>query len=370
MPKTITPLLLNRIQLESTTLVTLWEITRVDGIRVLLTDHDQNLTIEDDTYIAMVGYNRTALTIREGLDSDTMDITGILSVDTVSEDDIIRGLYDFADLRISLIDHSDPSLGIAPLKRGKFGEVITTPSGLFRTEVSSLTAQLSQEILERAAPLCRADLGDVRCMVPLNPVELQREQAVTEGQFFRVVTGAGPNSDRFENRIYEVTQSGITSDTAPTFSSTVGDTTLDGNAEFTARESFTRSGVVVNSINNQELELNIDEPRAFTDGEIGDNWFAQGLITFETGVNSGRTFEIRTWLPATNTIVLIFELIDDAAIGDVFVIEPGDDKRRTTCRNKFVIPDTRDFANGNVINMQAEPDLPGRDALLTVPDAQ
>ena len=48
----------------------------------------------------------------------------------------------------------------------------------------------------------------------------------------------------------------------------------------------------------------------------------------------------------------------DIEIGDQFTIHAGCDKRRETCSAKF----------NNIVNLRAEPDLPGQDAVTAYPD--
>ena len=44
------------------------------------------------------------------------------------------------------------------------------------------------------------------------------------------------------------------------------------------------------------------------------------------------------------------------AVGDTFAISAGCDKSKATCKNRF----------NNLVNMRAEPDLPGQDKIMQV----
>jgi hypothetical protein len=89
-------------------------------------------------------------------------------------------------------------------------------------------------------------------------------------------------------------------------------------------------------------------------------------LTFETGNNAGRTLEIKSWTQATRTL----ELWDPAklaiAIGDQFRLYAGCNKRVVEdCRDKFQIPGSLLFADGNARNFRGEPYVPGS-ALVAV----
>ncbi len=172
-----------------------------------------------------------------------------------------------------------------------------------------------------------------------------------------------PTQEQYENRIYEVTVAGTTAGSQPAYSIAVDATTVDGTATMTAREAFTREAEVVTVTDRRVFTIAITDPRD------GDGWFNGGGAVFETGTNVGRTLEVKDYVLATNTITLFLPAPFDIQVGSKLRIYSGCDKRRTVCRNKFVIPDSQDFVNGNVINFRGEPDLTGLDDLVRYPDA-
>ena len=74
-----------------------------------------------------------------------------------------------------------------------------------------LSQPLAQSTLEVFSPNCRADLGDHRCKFPIQPPELERDQTVSAGAFYRVPTAAGTGSARYEDRISAVLGDVVTS---------------------------------------------------------------------------------------------------------------------------------------------------------------
>jgi uncharacterized phage protein (TIGR02218 family) len=116
----------------------------------------------------------------------------------IVEDEVRAGLFDGAEIAISFVHWQDPDgHGEIRLRRGTLGETRLTPQGYFHAELRGLSQPLAQSTLEVFSPNCRADLGDHRCRFPIEPPELGREQAVSEGAFYRVATTAGTGSARY-----------------------------------------------------------------------------------------------------------------------------------------------------------------------------
>lgn len=365
MPKTVPTNLATHLDTGRTTLTTIWTITRTDGTIVRLTELDQDLTVGGQVYTAAFGYSRSALDNKSGLDAEEIELEGILNASYIDRTDVIAGLYDGAVLVISAVNFEAPDDGTIILKRGRLGRIGIRPDGRFTAEFISLRSFLEQSIIEVATPTCRAQLGDSRCTVPTDPPVRAASTEYALGDFVKVfTTGSGTEQRDLENRIYECTTAGTSAVSLPTFNTTVGATTTDGTAVFTAREAWTRHAVVLNVIDNRIFDLTITESRAVND------WFNQGFVRFETGNNANRRFEIKDWVSSSSRLTLFLPAPRTIQIGDRLAITPGCDRRRSTCAAKWQIAGSTNFANGNVINMRGEPDLPGKDAVLTYPDAQ
>jgi hypothetical protein len=337
-----------------TTLATCWRITRTDGVVFRFTDHDRDLVVDDEAYEASAGYSRTAISNDVGMGVDNLDVEGVFDSAAVTEEELRAGLFDQAEVRIFLVNWADPSMGVLRLRRGWFGEVVLTEQGVFRTELRGLTQALSQRIGELYSPECRADLGDHRCRVPIQPPVVARETAYRLGDHVRVATGSGSGSQVYENRLYRCAVTGTTAAEEPAYDTTVGEQTTDGSATFEALEAWSRSGTVVDVIDRTTFTAAIDEPRA------ADGWFAGGVLTWETGANAGRSIEVKAWTQETDEIELFLPMGYAIQSGDAFRIHPGCDKRLDTCIDRFA----------NVLNFRGEPYLPGADLLMTYPDAR
>lgn len=364
MTKTISSGLQTHLEQTVTTLAMCWKITRTDGEIFYFTTHDNDLTIEGDIYTSAYGFQQTAIQNDSSMSVDNLDVIGILDSSQIKESDLKAGKYNFADIEIFYVNYSALNQGKIKLRKGTLGEVIVTPNGIFKAELRGLTDRFTQQIVEVYTPDCRADLGDSRCKVPINPSVRASSTAYSVGDFVKVDTRSGIAWEVYENRIYECTTAGTTESFEIGFDTTVGNTTTDGTAVWTARESWTRNGIVTGVTDRRIFTVDVDEDRAV------DDWFNQGVLQFDTGTNENQAMEVKDWDQSSKTITLYLEMPFDVQIGALFHIYPGCDKRLATCKTKFAITGSTDFANGNVNNFRGEPYVPGQDQIFKIPDAR
>lgn len=200
--KTISSGLADHIDLEVTTLATCWRVTRRDGVKFHFTDHDVDLEFDLDssgaeTYMASSSYNRTAIKSDDTLAVDNLDLAGVFDNDEISEEDLRKGLFDFAQIEVFMVNWSDLTQGALKLRRGWLGEVTITPNGYFRAELRGLTQALSRRIGELYSAECRADFGDTRCTFDVDTLKIAFEVTEVDSQQPRAkftVTELGPES--------------------------------------------------------------------------------------------------------------------------------------------------------------------------------
>lgn len=151
---------------ESVTLATCWKLTRTDNVVMGFTDHDTDLVIDAVTYEAASGFTPSAVATNANLASDNLDLQGLLDSEGITEEDIMAGLYDFAEIEIFQVNYKDLTQGVLHLRRGQLGEV-SLKNHQFTAEVRGLNESLNQKVGNLYSPLCRAILGDARCKVNL-----------------------------------------------------------------------------------------------------------------------------------------------------------------------------------------------------------
>lgn len=119
---------------------------------------------------------------------------------------------------------------------------------------------------------------------------------------------------------------------------------------------WARTGTVSTVSDRRTFTVVFDDP----DSRASDaNWYRGGVLTWLTGNNAGRNIEVKTW-DGANELSLFLSMPYNVQVGDTFKLRPGCDKRAVTCRTKF----------NNIVNMRAEPFIPGADLLATYPDAK
>mgnify|MGYP003639839741 CR=1 FL=1 len=155
--KSLSTAMNSHLEGEVLTLATCWALTRQDGTELFFTDFDEDLVVGGDTYLAASGYSRSAIANSSSFTVDNLDIIGNLQSDIISEADLFSGLYDYAEVRIFMVNWQDLSMGTIPLRKGWLGEIY--------------------------APLCSADLGDTKCGVDV--------EALTETDSVASVTSRG-----------------------------------------------------------------------------------------------------------------------------------------------------------------------------------
>lgn len=209
--RVISPQLEAHFESGMTTLATCWKLTRQDSTELGFTDHDQPITFESVTYDSITGFTPTTVENKSNMSVDNLDIEGQVFSTKITEEDLLAGLYDFAEIEIFVVNYANLTQGKLVVKRGRLGEV-TLNSQMFQAEVRGLTQHLSQTIGEVFSPSCRAILGDDRCKVALAAFTVSATVGeVTNNQTFKataltqdagyftggeVVWTSGSNTDR------------------------------------------------------------------------------------------------------------------------------------------------------------------------------
>lgn len=151
---------------ELTTVAFCWRLDRRDGIALGFTTHDRDLIIDRLPYRAAPGMVPSAISLSDGFDVDTLDISGALTNAAITADDLAAGRWDGAKVRLFAVDWSNPGGGMVPLARGELGDV-EVRDGRFSAEMRGPTALLERPVVEQTSPECRAELGDRRCRVDM-----------------------------------------------------------------------------------------------------------------------------------------------------------------------------------------------------------
>lgn len=315
------------------------------------------------TYSPVQGFSSSAIESKDDMSVDNMEVQGIFNSDSITIGDLRAGKFDFANVTLFIVNYNDLTMGTIILRTGVFGEVISSPQGWFKVELRGMTQLLQQLIVELYGPECRADLGDYRCTVPIDPPVWESEHnyivSVNQVNTNCFVKGhvdlSHTDYRQYGNVIFQCTTAGQSGTTEPTWDATVGHTTSDGGVTWTAVAAWTRTGV----INTVTDPLNFTVTWDSEDSRDVDTWYQYGIIQFDTGDNAGAAFDVKAWTKGTETMTTYVGLGYPGQSGDRFHVSPGCDKSVSTCITKF----------NNVLNMRAEPYLPGNDFVFYYPNA-
>lgn len=149
-----------------TTFCTCWRVTRRDGQVFGFTDHNEDILFDGVTHIAATGMSSPDWLRSTGLNVDTAEVTGALSSEAITDQDILKGLWDDAAIRIWRVDWADNTSRLL-IFTGSIGQVERGQLG-FRAEIRGQSHYLNQEVGLNYTRKCNATLGDDRCGVDIN----------------------------------------------------------------------------------------------------------------------------------------------------------------------------------------------------------
>lgn len=154
---------------EVTELATCWTVTLQNGTVLGFTDHPENIPFGGIIYESAVGYSATDISTSGDLSVDNLNLQGFIDSPSITEADLVAGLWDFAQVEIFEVVYSNLAAGVRRLRRGRIGEV-TLGNAVFEAELRGLSQAFTQQVCELTSGLCRARLGDARCGVDLGPL--------------------------------------------------------------------------------------------------------------------------------------------------------------------------------------------------------
>lgn len=149
-----------------------WRIERQDGQVFAFTSLDRDLSFRGETYRSCDSLMASAIETTAGLgEGGDLELTGLLSDDSISEDDLFAGAFDGARVEVWLVPW-DPAGGVTPVRlaAGRIGQV-SHGDVTFTAQVFTPGALLEQRPLTDVhTPTCRWAFGDARCGVNLASV--------------------------------------------------------------------------------------------------------------------------------------------------------------------------------------------------------
>lgn len=130
------------------------------------TDHDEDITVLSVLYLASTAYKRTAIQDSAGLNVDNLDVEGAFVSESILEEDLRAGKWDYAHVEVFIVNWDDLTQGKLKQRKGRLGEVQGGRT-TFTAELRGLAQNVQQVVGRLVAPSCDADVGDARCGVNL-----------------------------------------------------------------------------------------------------------------------------------------------------------------------------------------------------------
>lgn len=155
----------SKLDARTTTNARCWRVVRSDGLELGFTDHDQALEISGLSYEPDSGFVASSADATTGLAPGMHDVSGLLRSTRISETDLIRGLYDGAEVSQYLVDWTDPEVRVL-LSRGLIGK-IRRDGVTFDAEVTGISDLLNRPYGRAYVYSCDSRLGDEKCGVDL-----------------------------------------------------------------------------------------------------------------------------------------------------------------------------------------------------------
>ena len=162
---------------EATTLCTCWRLVRKDGAVFGFTDHDAPLSFLATEFAPQSGFLASQVESNLGLNIDTSEVEGALSLAAITAEDIDRGHYDEARLETYQVNWQAPEQHLL-LTVQTIGE-ITRAGGFFKVELRGLADSLNRVRGRQIQRSCDAVLGQGRCKVNLDDPSFRANGAVT-----------------------------------------------------------------------------------------------------------------------------------------------------------------------------------------------
>lgn len=248
--KAVSTALKNHLAQAVTTLATCWRIVRIDGQQFAFTSFDQDLVVDGITYSSISGFTRTAISTGSTGEVDNLQLVGFFNDTAITAQDMKNGLFDYATIYVFLVNWANLSQGIIRVRRGWIGECTLSPSGDFLAELRGMTQALVQEFGMEYSPICRADLGDNHCKVPIKPGPWAANFTFNAGDY---VAAATQSTDALLQAIFQASNAGTTGGTEPSWDTTIGNSTVDGGVTWVSKPMWRVLGTVVTPLSQKQF---------------------------------------------------------------------------------------------------------------------
>jgi len=160
--RTISTELKTHLSQQVLTIAKCWKLTLSDSSVMGFTDHDKDIVYESQTYNSLIGFENDSISSKSDTDYDRTNAISILNSNYITEDDIIAGKYDHAEVEIFVVNYENLTMGRVLLFKGYLSN-IRCENGKFYADLKGLESELERTIGYTFSPLCREEFCGAKC---------------------------------------------------------------------------------------------------------------------------------------------------------------------------------------------------------------
>lgn len=182
-------------QSASSRLCKIWRIERADGTVLRFTEHDRDLVVDGETFLATASFDPSAIKVNADLSVSDMDVQGAFDSPYITAEDLLAGRYNGATIWVAECLWDNVAAGKDIQKFGWLGNV-KEEGGRFVAELLGPERILNRNILRLYTVACAWTLGDSRCGVTLTGyTQAGSISAVTSRRVFDVTGVSVPSGE-------------------------------------------------------------------------------------------------------------------------------------------------------------------------------
>jgi hypothetical protein len=361
-------------------------VERADGVVFGYTDRDNPLEISGQVYVPAPGISGIKVTLNNSAQVGSQSVRAAW-VPSMSDSDIVAGLYDSATVKLGFASWKNPSYGVLWFFAGALGTIQRTADGFEATAQSALWV-LQRPLGISTTPTCRHQLFSTLDPQGVWGCQLSAAPYTYSGTISSMANAMSWTVD-IANWQNALTPNTPTAPSLSVQSMTAGQylppgeyhysvSSIDAHGQESSpspiasvvvqpNQGGTGGGVVNLSWNAvpgavsynvygntvQQLLMNTAATSWTDNGSSGSgglpplhgDYFAGGIVTMTSGAAAGLKADVLTM--KGTTLQLLLPLGKRPSPGDAFTITPGCSKSAQTCQYKF----------SNIVNFGGFPDL-------------
>jgi uncharacterized phage protein (TIGR02218 family) len=199
--RSLTSGLITALASEATDFARAVVVTRTDGTIKRWADLQDDATISSNTYTALAGLEIASMPFVMNGGATRVDVQMAANVagTPVDRADVRDGLYDKAEIVISLIDHQQLVRGLGILFAGTIGEVKLSTFGKVVFECVGILGKAKTLATEHRTPSCRNWFGDSRCGVNKAALGVSTTVSTVSTYTLTLASVGGQPDEHFKN---------------------------------------------------------------------------------------------------------------------------------------------------------------------------